>query len=222
MLIHSDNTASDLLIKKVGLAQINENLKEWGATGFQEITTLSDVRRLAYSGIHPNAVHLLNRDIRALKNVKNQEARVTKLASILNLRMQDLRTKNLDAAYSAYYGKQLNSATLRAYGDLLEKMSEGGRLSPSSDKFLIETMERAETGKQRVIAGFPAGYVFAHKTGTQHARVCDLGIMRKVEGDKRVVIAACTRNIASLTKAEHVLKSVGEAVYKSGLFKAGL
>jgi beta-lactamase class A len=130
-----------------------------------------------------------------------------------------MRVSTMDDAYDAYYATSLNSATLRAYATLLQKLVKGEVLSQGSTAQLIEIMKRVETGKGRVRAGLPKSIVFAHKTGTQFARFCDFGLAIST-GDrdrKPVVIAACTRGIHAEKLAEAALKSLGEAVAASGV-----
>lgn len=218
MLIHSDNTASDLLIRLVGLENINRLRTDVLPSGFTEITRLSDVRRLAFSGFHANAARLRNRDFIELKSIGDERLKIKRLENLLKIREGELKVRTLDAAFSSYYAQRINSASLVAYGRLLEELAEGKLLGPSSAKYLIETMARAETGKMRIKAGLPATAVFAHKTGTQHARICDFGIAwDKREPTKKFVIASCVRDISSLTESEAVMKEVGLAIHQSGL-----
>ena len=62
MLIHSDNTASDMLIRLVGIEQVNAVTRELVPEGFGPITTLADVRRLIYGELHPAARTLSGKD----------------------------------------------------------------------------------------------------------------------------------------------------------------
>ena len=64
MLIHSDNTASDMLIRLVGIEQVNAITRELVPEGFGPITTLADVRRLIYGELHPAARTLSGKDFR--------------------------------------------------------------------------------------------------------------------------------------------------------------
>jgi len=219
MIIHSDNTASDLLIRKVGLRKINATVARLVSNGFREITTLSDVRRHAYSGIHPSAMNLKNEEIRLLKLEADDHSRVRKLASILDLPEARTRGKSLHGAFSAYYARHLNSATLEAYGELLRKLGAGEALEVMGTDLLLKIMQRVETGKNRIRAGFPRGLVWAHKTGTQYARVCDFGLAwRHEKPEKKVVIASCANGYASTAKAEGALRRLGKIVADSGVF----
>jgi beta-lactamase class A len=217
MIIHSDNTATDLIIRQLGLAAVNRGTKEI-SPDFHPITTLSDVRRITYSGIYPKALELKNADILRLKAVKEKK-RVRALASILHEKAEDTQEKSVDSAFSAYYAKKLNSAPLRAYGLLLEKLANGEVLQPASRDLLIGVMERTATGIHRIRAGLRPEIVWAHKTGTQHGRVCDFGYAwPKSEPGRKVVIAACARRFSSRKRAERALRSAGEAIRKSGIF----
>jgi beta-lactamase class A len=223
MLVHSDNTASDLLIRLVGIDRVNAMVKEQIPSGFYPITTLADVRRLAFGVFHPGAMALKGRDFLVLKSLSEESRKLAALAGILRLGAGQLRAKNLGEAFSEYYETRLNSATLSSYGGLLENLESGKILhDPSSLRELGAIMTRVETGKRRIKAGLPATIAFAHKTGTQHARVCDMGTAWQREAGPKVVIVACVRNFASLIEAEKDLKSVGEAVYKSGVLSAPL
>lgn len=223
MLVYSDNTASDMLIRTVGLRQVNEFLQEQ-VSGFSPITFLADVRRNAYGEFDKKAFSLKNPDFIRLKRVTDQKKRVSLLGKMLGVAPAAMRVATLDEAYSAYYATHLNSATLTAYGALLEKIVRGEVLAPAGTELLLEIMKRVETGKARVRAGLPKSFVFAHKTGTQFARFCDFGIAWNGAAGpsaKKVVIAACTRGIHAENLAEAGLKSLGDAVFRSGIFAEG-
>ncbi|WP_404840924.1 hypothetical protein [Alkalilimnicola ehrlichii] len=60
---------------------------------------------------------------------------------------------------------------------------------------------------------------FAHKTGTQYARTCDMGVATVAANGRRIVIAACTRGELSRARSEAALRAVGKAVTESGVFQ---
>ncbi len=221
MLIHSDNTATDLLIRQVGLSRVNRTLKSWVPRGFSRITTLSEVRRRAYSGLHPRAIELRNQDFIRLKSIRHEKGKRSEFARLLGIDESSFVRSRLDEAYESYYKTRLNSGTLRAYGELLERIFEGERLSHTSRRTLIDALTRVETGARRVKAALPAGTVFAHKTGTQHRRICDLGVAWPQENSgRRIVIAACASGFSSLFRAEGAMRKLGRAVTDSGVFLA--
>ncbi|MEN0059890.1 MAG: serine hydrolase [Bdellovibrio sp.] len=221
MIIYSDNTASDLLIHLVGLDPINIYLKQLVPTGFERITSLSEVRRLAYGEVHPSAQYLTGADFLLLKSIKNEKERFQKLREILAIQEKDLKCLDFNQAYSNYYSKNLNSATLRAYGNLLGQIASKEVLSTKSQKLLIEIMSRVQTGKKRIVAGLPRALSYAHKTGTQRSRLCDFGIAWKGSNPNKenaVVIAACVKNFNSVREGEQILKSIGVSLNQSGVF----
>ena len=221
MLIHSDNTASDMLIRVVGLDQVNTVAQELAPEGFGTITTLADVRRHAYSSFHEKAFQLSGEDFFILKKIRDEHERVEQLAHLLGVPVSDFPVQDLDTAFNAYYATDLNAARLSAYATLLEALVDGRALQPESTQYLLGVMQRVRTGTHRIKAGLPETVSFAHKTGTQRARACDFGVARTApeEGAKRVLIAACSRGMLSLTRAERALRAVGEAVEASGVLQ---
>ena len=240
MLIHSDNTASDLLIRQVGLERINQLVQSTVPGGFGTITTLGDVRRHAYSGFHPSAANLASADLLRIKAAGSERQRLATLAAALRLRPQELAMRDWDSAFNAYYSANLNTGRLSAYAALLEALVKGELLEPGSTAYLLDVMAKVETGSRRVKAGLPASVVFAHKTGTQHRRICDLGIIlargfragpavvtvepssaatARGPGDSiPLLVASCSRDFISLADAEDALREVGEAIAASAIF----
>lgn len=222
MIIHSDNTASDVLIRTVGIAQVNAVAAELGSIDGMHITTLADVRRLAYGQLHPSASRLRSADLLALQRAGAGQARVRRLVQLLAITPADLLRPDLDSAFEAYYATHANSASLIAYGRMLAALSDGHALGPDGTRYLLDVMARVQTGDRRIRAGLPTGTRFEHKTGTQHRRSCDLGIatVPSTARDRppaRVVIAACARGTATAA-SERALRDVGAAVTASGVF----
>lgn len=217
MLIHSDNTASDMLIRTVGLDRVNAVAIELVPQGFGTITTLADVRRHAYSAFHRSAFALSGKDFFALKKAKSDGGRRAVLAQLLDVAPTEFAADSVDSAFAAYYTTTLNAAPLSAYGQMLRGLAEGNALGPDATAYLLGVMRRVETGERRLKAGFEPGVRFAHKTGTQHSRACDFGIATTADDRTRVIIAACSRGNASLTNAEEALRAVGAAVQRSGV-----
>ncbi|PAU55628.1 serine hydrolase [Pseudomonas sp. PIC25] len=218
MVIHSDNSASDRLIRLVGIEAVNRVVEELVPGGFQPITSLADVRRHAYSQLHPAAFCLSGRDFLQLKQQRSDTARRATLARQLGVAPTQLRPLSLGEAFEAYYATRLNSARLSAYGELLEALVNGKALGAEGSAHLLGLMERVATGRKRIKAGLPTVAAFLHKTGTQRSRFCDLGIVRTAGtgGDKRLIVAACTRGDSSLARSETALRLVGQAVWQSG------
>ncbi|MGE3681190.1 MAG: serine hydrolase [Bdellovibrionales bacterium] len=218
MLEQSDSTATDLLIRRVGLERINSFVANQ-SPGFGPITSILDVRYQAYAEAHPNAKILTNLDFIRLKRVPSSR-RLQAFARRIRVPVRDLKVKTLNEAFELYYQKGMNSAPLKSYGGFLERLLAGGMLSPHSTRLLTSHMERAITGERRIKAGLPKGFRFAQKTGTQEARVCNVGMIRPPNGDDRVIIAACLQKFTSFRKAEATLRDVGRALIRAGVFQS--
>ncbi len=224
MLIHSDNTASDMLISLVGLEAVNAVTAELVPQGFGPITSLADVRRLIYGQFHPAAQQLSGRDFLRLKQQRSEADRLKLLAALIGVPQNEFKKIRLSEAYERYYATPSNSATLQAYGDLLSALVEGKALSQASTEYLLSVMNRVETGAQRIKAGLPATVSYAHKTGTQVARICDAGLIapppfRLADPAGRIVVVACVSGAASTAKAERALRGTGEAITASGVLR---
>ncbi|MBA3598329.1 MAG: serine hydrolase [Methylibium sp.] len=217
MIIHSDNTASDMLIGLVGISEVNALVQSLVPQGLGPITSLVDVRRHAYSQLAPAAMQLPGLDFLLLRNQRTDAERLAVFSRLVGTPIERLHLPTLRDAYDAYYATELNSGRLDAYGELLALLAEGKTLAPASTAYLLDVLERVETGTRRIKAGLPASVRFAHKTGTQRARVCDAGVITVAGADRRIVVVACVRGEPSVARSERALEAVGEAISKSGL-----
>jgi beta-lactamase class A len=224
MIVHSDNTATDMLIGLVGLAEVNALVRSLVPEGLQRITTLGEVRRLVYGNLVPGVERLTGNDLLLLRHARSDAERLQILHQLVDVPEARRLVPTVDAAYDAYYASGLNSGRLDAYADLLAMLADGKALSASSTEYLLGVMERVATGTHRLMAGLPKTARLAHKTGTQRRRVCDGGLVRWREagGERRAVVVACTRDEASLERAEWTLMQVGLALCRSGLMTSGV
>jgi beta-lactamase class A len=92
------------------------------------------------------------------------------------------------AAFEAYVNDPPDGAAPLAIAGALARLKRGELLSPTSTEWLIQTMAAARTGRARVRAAVPAGWGYAHKTGTgqdlggRTAGFNDVGIMTAPDG----------------------------------------
>lgn len=213
MLKNSDSTATDILIRLLGTSKINSFLSSIDS-GFEDITTLLQVRYDAYSELHGQAPRLTNLQIIDLKKSTPQN-RPKALAKMLNVPVTELKTQSLDEAFERYYASRKNSGTLVAFGTLLEKFYRNELLQPASTQLLLKHMESMTTGEKRIKNGLPAGYIFAQKTGTQNRRICNVGIIRSGPNPKGLVVAACAEKFSEQEKADEALAGIGRALQES-------
>ncbi|MGR2740150.1 serine hydrolase [Billgrantia sp. Q4P2] len=222
MITVSDNTASDMLMRHLGLESVNARARQLTpANGLGPITTLVDVRRHAYANLHPDAFHLGGMDFIELRKRQDDAARVAWLRQRLGLAPQELLLPSLDEAFRHYYATELNSGRLDAFGDLLEALARGRALGADATAELLAVMSRTSSGERRLKAGLGRDIRLAHKTGTQHRLACDAGIATQGQGDgaRRVVIVACVRGEPDLARNEQMLAAIGRAVKEAGVFE---
>jgi beta-lactamase class A len=225
MILYSDNTASDMLIDLVGIAEVNAVVESLVPGKFGRITSLSDVRRAIYGQLTPRAERIEGRDWLMLRRQANDAERLRLLSHLTGTPVAEFRLPSIDAAYAAYYASGLNAAPLEAYGELLEALVEGRALRPTYTGYLLAMMERVVTGKRRIQMGLPKDVRFAQKTGTQRGRICDGGLIRTQSASstpRRILVVACTRDEPSLERSEIALAQVGAAICRSGLLNEGV
>lgn len=215
MLVQSDSTAADMLIRLVGEKDINVFLAKEG--GFGTLTTILSVRYGAFGELHPKASRLSNKDFIRFKMSKSYDERLQAFASRIGVQRTALRASSLEDAFERYYGRGQNSSTLEAFGRLLERLVKEELLSPAHTKLVLRHMERMTTGDRRLKAGLPIGKRFAQKTGTQVARLCNVGVVNP-EQKRAVVIATCVEKYPNYAKAEELLRDVGRAISAAGVF----
>ncbi|MDR9469239.1 serine hydrolase [Marinospirillum sp.] len=224
MLQVSDNTATDMIIRTLGIDSINHYLQSLQLGEIGPITTLADVRRLVYGEFDPASKEFTSEEFFRLKKTDTLEERLDVLADIFGKPISQLGQPSLDAAFEAYYASAYNSSNMQTISQLLEQLVTGQLLSPESTDYLLETLKQVKTGDKRIKAGLPEQTAFAHKTGTQHRRACNLGVAWKTgsrnDQEGAVIIAACTRGPQDLSQSEAALKAVGDAVTDTGLLGA--
>lgn len=231
MITVSDNTASDMLIDRVGLEAVNQRARTMiAASGgnpdkIGPISKLVGVRQGVYGELHPDARALGGMDFIALRQHPVSQ-RGQALARALGVNVDTFTQPDYDHAFDAYEATGENVGTLRAYGDLLASLRpvQQGRAMEDLDaeqrQTLLDVMERTSSGKQRLKAGLGSSISFAHKTGTQQRRSCDAGIAERDNADSATqgpwVIVSCTRGPVAVSAHERALTRVGEALRYSG------
>src|SRR3989338_767159 len=151
MIVGSDSTAADILVRLLGQPELNRDVAAFGAGAFSSITSLLDVRRHAYSEIHPNARFLPNRAFFELKRAGSNAAQLAILSTYLAKAPKRFATQSVKEAFERYYEKGLNSGTLAGFGELLARLARGSVLPEGDGRYLIRLMTRTNTGKQRIL-----------------------------------------------------------------------
>lgn len=228
MITVSDNTASDMLIDRVGLEAVNQRASTMIASSggnpaeLGPISKLVGVRQGVYGQLHPDAQVLGGMDFIALRQHAVSQ-RGQALARVLGVSTASFIQPDYDHAFDAYEATGENVGTLSAFGDLLASLHpvQQGRamddLAAEQRQVLLDVMRRTSSGKQRLKAGMGKDISFAHKTGTQQRRSCDAGVAeRDNAAEGPWVIVTCTRGPVAVSAHERAMASVGEALRYSG------
>ncbi|MDM0086975.1 serine hydrolase [Variovorax sp. J2P1-31] len=219
MLGDSDNTAANMLIRKVGLAQVNRSAQAaMGADGLGTLSTLAEVRYDVYAELHPDARKLSNDQLVTIASAPMGPQRVEALRQALDVPASAFQVKTIDEAYDRYYRRGLNAATLVAYGAMLEKLVQGKLLQPASMQKLFTAMKIDIFTNYRLQAGLPRRVKFIHKTGTQHRTACHAGVIQPQNGGAdAIVVATCASGLDEQREAGKVFERVGRAITKTVL-----
>jgi beta-lactamase class A len=220
MMGDSDNTAANLLVRGIGLDTVNRSASQTLGSGqaFAGLTDFTQIRRDVYAELHPDARGLTNRQLVEVAAAPIGPRRVDAVRRALRLAPGALQQTDIGQAYALYYATGRNSATLRAYGQLLERLVRGELLSPPATARLFIAMKFETRGNYRLEAGLPSRVRFIHKTGTQYQRACHMGVVDPQDGGaKAVVIAACAAGLDEQRAAGRLFEEVGRAISRTAL-----
>ena len=216
----SDSTATDMLIRLLDEQSFNQQIRDaMVAEGFGPITTILQVRQDAYSEFHRDARKLSNLDFIELRNEDDLEARCARMLEMLSAEPGDTSSGSCADAFERYYAKGNNSANLEAFGLLLERFWKGELVNEEHTQMLMQIMLSVTTGDRRIKAGLPEGAPFAHKTGTQIARSCNVGILNPQLVPGAVIVLACAEGYANLGQAERAYQELGQALAAAGFVR---
>lgn len=209
----SDSTATDMLIRHLGESDFNKAVAGLpGGPGFGTITTILQVRHDAWSEVHPDARSLSNMDFIDLSTQRDAARRHAMVLEKLQISPEQAKAQSTREAFTRYYTSGRNSGSLSDFGQLLEALVRGELLNADHTADLIEIMESVNTGDARIKAGLPDGVRFAHKTGTQIDRACDIGVINASRPDQAIILMACAEDYDQLAQAERAFAAIGRAV----------
>jgi beta-lactamase class A len=178
----SDNTANDFLMRRVGGPQaIRSMLAAKGLSGIRFGPGETGLQSLT-AGLPWRPEYRFKTNFQKARALLTYETR--------------------KAALENYIADPIDGATPMGIARALIRLKRGELLSPASTQHLLYLMAASETGKQRLRAGVPAGWSFAHKTGTgqdfdsRTAGYNDVALMTAPDGTSYAVVVL----IADTTK----------------------
>lgn len=193
LLVTSDNTASDVLLARVGgPTAVMAHLQTLRLSGIRVDRSELDMAADALERARPGSLP------------KRSRQAVEKLEASLS-------PAERDAVWQAYHAESRDTASPAALVTLLVRLQKGELLSAQSTTLLRQWMERAP---QRLGKTLPPGTVVAHKTGTGLGSFNDVGLVTLPDGS-HLAIAVLTKNAKGLSLEQGVdlVASIGRAVY---------
>ncbi len=122
------------------------------------------------------------------------------------------------AAMDRYLADPIDGATPQAIAGALSRLAKGELLSASSTRVLLDLMGRVKSGPNRLKAGVPFGWSFAHKTGTGQelppisTGYNDIGIMTAPDGTRYAVVVMMSDTTATVPQRMEFMQSISRAV----------
>ncbi|SFD72271.1 beta-lactamase class A [Paracidovorax konjaci] len=217
MLMDSDNTAANLLIRTIGADTFNTRAQAlMGARNVGTLTNFTQVRQEVYAELDPRARELAPMDLVRVAAAPMGPQRVQAVARALEVKKADLKVGTMDEAYTRYYTRGLNSATLAGYGGMLEQLVRGRLLTPENTQMLYKDLKFDTYDAYRLEAGLPRTVRFIHKTGTQWHRACHMGVIDPQDGGARaIVVATCAEGLDEMRQAGRLFEQLGRTITRT-------
>ncbi len=187
MIIISDNTATDVLVNRVGAASINRRLASWG---FEVTRVVMTCRQLLFE--------IAGRPSGPFTPETRLEVE------------QILKTRERSFAGRAYADTDNNVTTPREMIALLEMLVTDGRLSLMVRERALNFMRRQQI-RDRLPFHLPPGTEIAHKTGSVQGVRNDAGILFLPRGP--VLVCAFTRDLEQDVAGIAAIAEVGRLVH---------
>ena len=201
MLVLSDNTAADLLLRLAG--------------GPEAVTA------------RMRAVGILDMDIHrpTVNMIADSEGYALPPESEWNPELfqklyEGTTAESRKASLRNFHADPRDTSSPEAMANLLEWIYRGELLKSESRALLLDIMERCQTGKARIKGILPPGTVVGHKTGTFSGITNDVGIFALPEDAGHVVIAVFVKSSEKPpAERERSIAQVSRAVYDFFLFQ---
>jgi beta-lactamase class A len=146
MLVNSDNTAADALMKLAGGPErIQNKLKELDIDGLR--------------------VDRLERDLQVEALGVTPPIDFAK-ADALGRALDELDALEQRKALDRYLKDPRDTGNARGLVKLLVRLTDGRMIQPRYATMLLDLMKRTKTGNDRLRSGFPQGWTVSHRSGT--------------------------------------------------------
>lgn len=206
MMMISDNSATDILLTKVGAENVNSRLRSFG---LERITVDRTCQHLIMDAI--------GMDYEKYKGLPLDDV-------VKALRKE--RRENPDAfeLAAAEFSKVIkDQSSPKAMNRLLELIFKKEILDEASCDFILSLMLKCQTGERRLKGDLPRYVQIAHKTGTIGGTVNNAGIIYLPDELGHVVITVFTKDTEDDTQdVEDVIAQIARFVYDYFYFTTDL
>jgi len=159
MIILSDNSATDMIIDRLGAGAITAQMRSLGYDDIRvDRTTLELI------------VDFLGVPYEGLEEASREEIEA-------ELAKFDFDSSAAQNAAEDFYVDGLDNASAAQMNDLLVRIANGEIVSTEGSATIVEILKKTQTGANRLRGLLPAGITLAHKTGTIGRVVDDVGIV---------------------------------------------
>ena len=197
MMVESDNTACDAVLKLVGgPAAVERRLRAFGF----------------------NAINVNRYDAQISLEMTGVREPVLDAQWTLELQRRLIAAVPADELRNArtrYTSDPRDTSTPDDMAALLVRLQRGDLLPwPYGDQ-LLDRMAQAKTGPRRLKARLPPETVVAHKTGTTDVVINDVGVITLPENGGHLVLAVFVMNGGRVTAMQNVIAEIAAAAYES-------
>lgn len=197
MMIISDNSATDILLEKVGPPNVNSRLREYG---IDKMTVNRTCQRLIMDFIGLEYEKYRGRSLEELsENYKNAT---------------QSKPEAFREALKKFSQKIEDQSTPQAMNTLLEKILKKEILDDQSCDLILSIMLNCQTGESRIKGQLPPGTKVAHKTGTIGGTVNDSGIIYLPENLGHVILTVFTKDFTLKTAdVEEIIAKISRLAF---------
>lgn len=202
MLLISDNSATDVLLRAAG--------------GAEAVT--ARMRALGIEGINVNrSTAQLIADRLGVPNLPPEDQWNP---ALFELAFASVNSEDRKAATKKFDADPRDTSTPEGMAALLEKIYHRDILKPASADLLLDIMRRCRTGEARLRGLLPQGTEIAHKTGTIGGSTNDVGIITLPDNAGHFAIAVFVKSSENDTPArERGIAEIARAVHDFFLFQ---
>jgi beta-lactamase class A len=198
MLTHSDNTATDALMRLVGgVHAVNTWLKGQGIDGQRVDRDTAGILRDFFA-------LPLGPVFKAMTDLTQAGASIAERETRPNAKFDE---------------DICDTSTPSAMVSLVNQIFSGRALSARNTRLLLGIMRRCRTGHDRMKGRLPADVLVAHKTGTIGGTTNDVGLITLPDGSGDVALAIfIKKSDCAVVERERAIANIARSIYDFYLF----